>query len=65
MRNIFGVFNISSNNAEEFYKQLSDIINKLQQNNQEVEIQYNTQIINNSENPILYSALLLGRKETN
>jgi hypothetical protein len=62
MKKIIGHFHISTNDPEEFYKKFTENINILQNDNQEVEIQYNTQIINNLENPILYSALVIGRK---
>lgn len=57
---IIGTFNLSSTDAEAFMNQLSEDINKLQDDGQEVEVQYSVNSFPNGQ--IVYSALLLGRK---
>lgn len=62
MKKIFGNFHVSSTDFEKFNSGLNESINKLQDDYQEVEIQYNTNTFPNGQ--ILYSALLIGRKES-
>lgn len=59
---IYGIYNISNNNADEFYKQIKSAIDTLQNDNQTVEIQYSTNVNEHIIGGIVYSALILGRK---
>jgi hypothetical protein len=64
MKKIIDCLHVSTNDIDGFYKLFKTYLKQLQNDGQEVEVQYNTQIIpSNSENPILHSALLIGRKE--
>ena len=58
---IVGMFNPCSMDNETFTKMVIEDINKLQEDGQAVEIQYNTTWMGDSK--ILYSALIVGRKE--
>lgn len=61
MKKIKGVFNISNTEEEQFRKNLQSAINQLQDDYQEVEVQYK---VNNFDNgQLVYSALVLGRVE--
>lgn len=60
MKRIIGTFHLSNTNSNIFNTQLNQNIKTLQKDNQEVEVQYSTNIINGQ---IVYSALILGRKE--
>lgn len=60
MKKIKGVFHVSNTEFEDFNRDLKKAINDLQADNQEVEIQYGTNI-HDSDGQILFSALLLGR----
>ena len=62
MKKIKGVFHVSNTEFEDFNRDLKKSINDLQADNQEVEIQYGTNI-HNSSGEILFSALVLGRVE--
>lgn len=58
---IVGIYNPSSTDNKAFLEMVIEDINKLQEDGQEVEIQYST-IWLGGEN-ILYSALIIGRKK--
>lgn len=60
MKNILAYFNVSNTNTDDFHKNLEGAINKLQEDGQEVEVQYKVNTFENGQ--ILYSALILGRK---
>lgn len=61
MKKIKGVFNISNTEEKQFRENLQKAINDLQNDNQEVEVQYK---VNNFDNgQLVYSALVLGRVE--
>jgi hypothetical protein len=60
MKRIIGLFNLSSTDFNEFNRQIENNINILQGDNQEVEVQYSTNVFENGQ--IVYSALILGRK---
>lgn len=57
---IYGVFNVSNTDADKFLTDVSDNIRKLQDDGQEVEVQYCTDFAGNAT--VVYSALILGRK---
>lgn len=59
-KNIVGHFNVSNTNADDFHKNLERVVGELQEDGQDVEIQYNVNVLLNGER--LYSALILGRK---
>ena len=54
------LFNLSSYDSNAFANQLAEDIKKMQNDGQEVEVQYKVNSHPNGE--IIYSALLLGRK---
>lgn len=60
---IVGIYNPCSTDNKVFLEMVIEDINKLEEDGQEVEIQYST-IWLGGEN-ILYSALILGRKKRN
>lgn len=62
MKKIIGVASPSSNNHEKFINLVSDWVNSFQKDGQEVEIQFSTNPINDKTNPVVYSALIVGRK---
>lgn len=51
----------TNTDGKEFHRVLSEHINDMQENGWEVEIQYQTSMFNNEQ--VVYSALILGRKE--
>ena len=55
------IFNPCSTDYEVFLNSVIEDINKLQEDGQEVEVQYSTTPL--SGNNILYSALIIGRKK--
>ena len=57
---IVGLFTVSNTDFINFNKDVSDAINKLQDDKQIVEVQFNTNILSN--NQLVYSALIIGRK---
>lgn len=57
---ITGLFTVSNTDFINFNKDVSDAINKLQDDKQIVEVQFNTNILSN--NQLVYSALIIGRK---
>ena len=57
---IVGMFNPCSTDNETFVEMVQTAINKLQEDGQEIEIQYSTIGLGGAN--ILYSALILGRK---
>lgn len=59
---IKGIANISSSNAEQFYNSLKEYIDNYQNDGQEVEVQYSTNVNECINGGIVYSALILGRK---
>lgn len=61
MKKIKGYFNISNTNYDMFNKDFENAINELQNDGQEVEVQYQTNAFSNEQ--IAYSALILGRVE--
>lgn len=58
---IKGLFTVSNTEFINFNKDVSDAINKLQDDKQIVEVQFNTNILSN--NQLVYSALIIGRGE--
>ena len=58
---IVGVFNPCSTDYEVFLTSVIEDINKLQEDEQEVEVQYSTTSLGG--NNVLYSALIIGRKK--
>ena len=58
---IVGVFNPWSTDYEVFLTSVIEDINKLQEDGQEVEVQYSTTSLGG--NNVLYSALIIGRKK--
>ena len=58
---IVGMFNPCSMDNETFTKMVIEDINKLQEDGQEVEIQYDTTSLGGDN--VLYSALIIGRKK--
>lgn len=58
--NIKTFFNITNTDHAEFNKNLDEAINKLQSDNQRIEIQYTVNSFPNGQ--LVYSALVLGRK---
>ena len=59
MKQIKGYFHLSMTDFDEFNKKFKDCFNKLQNDGQEVEIQYKTNTLNDK---ICYSCLMIGRK---
>lgn len=59
---IVGIHNISSSNSDEFISMVSSTINKLQDDDQEVEVQYCINVSEFISGIIVYSALIIGRK---
>ena len=57
---IVGIFNPCSTDYEVFLNSVIEDINKLQEDGQEVEVQYSTTPLGRDN--ILYSALIIGRK---
>lgn len=62
MKYIKGVFHVYNTDYKKFYESLSKDINKLQNDKQEVEIQYKTNNYDNGQ--LVFSALLIGRVES-
>lgn len=61
MKKIKGIFHVYNTDYKKFYESLVKDMSELQNDGQEVEIQYKT---NNFENgQLVFSALLLGRVE--
>lgn len=60
MIKVRGMFNPCSTDNKTFLEYLQVAINKLQEDGQEIEVQYKPINIGNGE--ILYSAMVLGRK---
>ena len=58
---IVGIYNPCSTDNKTFIEKVIEDINKLQEDGQEVEIQYNTTGL--GEGTVLYSALIIGRKK--
>ena len=58
---IVGIFNPCSTDYEVFLNSVIEDINKLQEDGQEVEVQYSTTSLRGDN--VLYSALIVGRKE--
>lgn len=58
---IQGLYNISNTDANCFYKDLTNAIIELQQNQQNVEIQYQVNSFNDGQ--LVYSALIIGREK--
>lgn len=58
---IVGVFNPCSTDYEVFLTSVIEDINKLQEDGQEVEVQYSTASLGGDN--VLYSALIIGRKK--
>ena len=58
---IVGVFNPCSTDYEAFLNSVIEDINKLQEDGQEVEVQYSTTSLGGDN--VLYSALIIGRKK--
>lgn len=61
-KNIVEVFHISNLDSIKFQDELNNSIKQLQDDNQEIEIQYSTNYTDVSEFPMIYSALIIGRK---
>ena len=61
MKQIFGFFNVGSDREDEFSDRVLKAIDDLQDDGQEVEVQYTTNVLPNGR--IHYSALITGRKE--
>jgi hypothetical protein len=61
MKQVKGFFNISNTDSDNFNADLKKSINDLQEQNQEVEVQYQVNSFPNGQ--IVYSALILGRVE--
>lgn len=61
MKIIYGVYQVSNTNEKVFHNDLCDAIRKLQDDKQEVEVQYTTTLA--IDGTMCYSALILGRKE--
>lgn len=62
-KKIYGFYNISNTDYNMFNKDLENRIEELQNIGLEIEIQYTTNILQrNIKNPIVYNALILGRK---
>ena len=59
MKQIKGYFHLSMTDFDEFNKKFKNYVNALQNDGQEVEIQYKT---NTVDNKICYSCLMIGRK---
>lgn len=58
-KQIKGIFNTTSTDYKEFFDNLKKDIKKLQNDYQEVEVQYSTCI--NLDNEVVHSALIIGR----
>ncbi|NRU52641.1 hypothetical protein [Clostridium beijerinckii] len=61
MKKIEGYFHISNTEFEKFNDDLKQSINNLQNDGQEVEVQYKTNTLDNGQ--LVFSALILGRVE--
>jgi hypothetical protein len=61
MKQIKGRFAISDTDFDSFNENLKEAINKLQNDKQEVEVQFKVNTLNNGQ--LVYSALVLGRVE--
>ena len=61
MRKIFGFYNVGSDKDDVFNEKVLEVIRELQEEGQEVEVQYTTNVLPNGR--IHYSALIIGRKE--
>jgi hypothetical protein len=57
---IVGIFNPTNTDVEKFLKDVTSDINLLQNDGQEVEIQYHPCSLNNGQ--VIYTALILGKK---
>lgn len=60
MKKIIGCFNLNSTSVEVFSMMLEQHINKLQDDGQEVEVQYQATTL--PDGMVSYNALILGRK---
>lgn len=60
MSNIIGFFHVNSTDVDYFNESLHENISKLQNDGQEIEIQYTTNVLPNGQ--LVYNALMLGRK---
>lgn len=61
MKKIVQTQHLSNTDFNEFQKNYGEALDKMQRDNQEVEVQYNTNTFPNGQ--VLYSVLLIGRKE--
>lgn len=61
MKQIVRTTHLSDTEYERFQKNYLKATDEMQGDNQEIEVQYNTNIFPNGQ--VLYSALLIGRKE--
>lgn len=59
MKKIIGMFHMNNNDSQEFMIDVKKSILALQADDQEVEIQYSTNL---EHTQLVYSALILGRK---
>jgi hypothetical protein len=59
MKKIVGYAQVIHHNPKEFTNGVDEWISKLQNDNQEVEVHYSTNVVNNT---IMYTALIFGRK---
>ena len=59
MKQIKGYFHLSTTDFDEFNKIFKNCLNELQNDGQEVEIQYKTNTVNDK---IYYSCFIIGRK---
>ena len=55
---IKGIFNTNGFDFDNFMKQVIENVRNLQEDNQEVEIQYTTNVVNEN---VFYSAMIIGR----
>ena len=58
---IVGIFNLCYTDNKTFVEKVMEDINKLQEDGQEVEVQYSTTSLGGDN--VLYSALIIGRKK--
>lgn len=57
---IVGIYNVCHTDADEFFKSLDKSITNLQEDRQEVEIQYSSNVMPNGQ--LIQTALIIGRK---
>jgi len=60
LKKIIGFYHVNNTEVKQFDEHFSKAMNLLQDDKQEVEVQYKTNVFDNGQ--ILYSALLIGRK---